>query len=234
MASGWWDNSGAISGCVAAYQPIGAASLAASYVNLQNPGVYDCAPGTAPTFATATGWTFTGTQWLTVTGLSAAAKPVTIIARATFDSIADYRTIVGASGNGGAHFYLSKDTSKIDFTKGAVAAIGSSTGTYSLSTEYVVAITYGSAGAFAFYRNGSSDGVGTVNQTFTATTVNIGAFSSGALYRMSGKIAALAIYHAGLTAGQIATLSASMAALPIVPRGLPIIAHYHHAVFGGG
>ncbi len=44
-ASTWWDNNGAISGCVAAYQPKGAADLAASYVNLANSGTYNAAPG---------------------------------------------------------------------------------------------------------------------------------------------------------------------------------------------
>ena len=45
----------------------GAASLAASYINLANPGTYDAAPGTAPSFDTATGWTFAAasSQYLT-------------------------------------------------------------------------------------------------------------------------------------------------------------------------
>ena len=52
--------------CIAAYQPKGAADLAASYVNLITPGTYNAAPGTAPTFDAATGWTFNGsTQYLT-------------------------------------------------------------------------------------------------------------------------------------------------------------------------
>lgn len=52
-ASDWWQVAGQT--CVAAYQPIGAASLAASYVNLANPGTYDAAPGVAPTLV-AGGW----------------------------------------------------------------------------------------------------------------------------------------------------------------------------------
>ena len=49
------------------YQPKGAASLAASYINVVSPGTYDAAPGTAPSFATATGWTFAAAslQYLT-------------------------------------------------------------------------------------------------------------------------------------------------------------------------
>jgi len=50
---------------ILAYQPKGAASLAASYVNLANPGTYDAAPGTAPAFATETGWTFGSNRYLT-------------------------------------------------------------------------------------------------------------------------------------------------------------------------
>lgn len=62
-AAGWWQVAGQT--CAAAYQPIGAASLAASYVNLANPGTYNAAPGVAPTLA-AGGWSFDGlTQYLT-------------------------------------------------------------------------------------------------------------------------------------------------------------------------
>ena len=37
-AGGWWDLNGTITSCIAAYQPKGAASYAASKVNLANPG----------------------------------------------------------------------------------------------------------------------------------------------------------------------------------------------------
>lgn len=46
---------------IAVYQPKGAASLAASYVNLVNPGTYDAAPGVAPVLD-ASGWVFNGTS----------------------------------------------------------------------------------------------------------------------------------------------------------------------------
>ena len=52
-AAGWWVVVGKT--CIAAYQPKGAASLAASYVNLQQPGTYDAAPGVAPTWAAGGG-----------------------------------------------------------------------------------------------------------------------------------------------------------------------------------
>ena len=53
-----WYLAGGISAsaCVAAYQPKGSTSLAASYTNLNSPGTYNAAPGVAPTWAVAT-WT---------------------------------------------------------------------------------------------------------------------------------------------------------------------------------
>lgn len=214
--SGWWDNSGAISGCLAAWQPIGAADLAASYVNLANPGTYDAAAGVAPTFNAATGWEFTGTQYLTTGGLDADDKPMTIIARATFTSSADYRTIIGDSiGGGGYHFYRSQTSGKMDLTKGGIAGIGSASTVASLSTDYVLAVTYSAAGAFAFYLNGAADGSGTNNQTFNASDIIIGGFGT-TTYPMYGSIAALAVYGAELTSGEVATVSAAMAALPAV------------------
>lgn len=53
----WWN----YTGVVAAYDAKNAASQAASYVNLANPGTYDCtvASGT-PSWANGTGWTFDG------------------------------------------------------------------------------------------------------------------------------------------------------------------------------
>lgn len=51
---------------IAAYQPKGSSSLAASYINLISPGTFDAAPGVAPTWDAVNGWTFNGsTQYLT-------------------------------------------------------------------------------------------------------------------------------------------------------------------------
>lgn len=46
--------------CIAAYAPKGAASLAASYTNLANPGTYDATTTSAPTWSAANGWMFDG------------------------------------------------------------------------------------------------------------------------------------------------------------------------------
>lgn len=67
----WWLAGGAPMP-IAVYQPKGAADLAASYVNLVQPGTYNAAPGVAPIFDAATGWQGTGTQFLLtgITGVS--------------------------------------------------------------------------------------------------------------------------------------------------------------------
>lgn len=92
----WWLAGGAPTP-VAVYQPKGAASLAASYVNLANPGTYDAAPGVAPTFDAATGWTFNGsTQYLT-TGIVPSATWSLVIRVSGLSSVSG---IVCGSRNG--------------------------------------------------------------------------------------------------------------------------------------
>lgn len=64
----WWLAGGvSAANAIVAYQPIGAANLAGSYINLANAGTHNAAPGVAPTFDASTGWTFNGTQYLTTT-----------------------------------------------------------------------------------------------------------------------------------------------------------------------
>lgn len=61
-ASGWWLAGGiAAADCVAAYQPKGAASYAASLVDLTGNG-HDATEGTTPDWASGTGWTFDATN----------------------------------------------------------------------------------------------------------------------------------------------------------------------------
>lgn len=63
-AGGWWDDFGSITCAWAAYQPKGAASLAASYIDLTGNG-NNCGPGVAPGWNAVNGWIFNATnQWL--------------------------------------------------------------------------------------------------------------------------------------------------------------------------
>ena len=87
----WWEPTTGSFTCVAAYQAIGAASLAASYVNLANPGTNDLTEGDAPTFDTSYGWDFNGSSDVLYTGV----VPTT-----------DYTAIVRFSDGGTADNYI--------------------------------------------------------------------------------------------------------------------------------
>lgn len=213
MASGWWDNSGTISGCVAAYQPIGAASLAASYVNLQDPGTYDAAPGTAPTFAAATGWTFNGSSQYLTTGVTPANDQ-------TWSVLMRFSNGATQGGGGAAAF-------------GSYRTIGGTRRFYYI-THYVDNNAYVSnggqsarspgidSGVVGFrgaqpFRNGSDDGstlaagsAGAHGPMMIGSAINPD--DGGSLW-WSGKIQAIAIYSATLTAGEVATLTTLMSAL---------------------
>jgi hypothetical protein len=67
-SSNWWEPAGAFT-VVAAYQPIGAASLEASYTNLANPGTFDAGPGVAPGWDAVNGWSFDGLAKYLRTGI---------------------------------------------------------------------------------------------------------------------------------------------------------------------
>ena len=74
----WWQVPGAT--CIAAYQPKGAADLAASYVNLANPGTYNAAPGVAPTLG-ANGWVFNGSTQYLLSGVLINGSTHSVVAR---------------------------------------------------------------------------------------------------------------------------------------------------------
>jgi len=71
VASSWWLSGGIdAANCVAAYQPKGAASYAASKVNLANPGMYDATEGTAPDWDSTNGWKGNGTSQYLYVGVT--------------------------------------------------------------------------------------------------------------------------------------------------------------------
>jgi hypothetical protein len=188
---------------VAVYVPKGAADLAASYVNLANPGTYNAAPGTAPTFAAATGWTFAAasSQYLD-TGLVMASNTYSVVVRFS-----------GAVNNSGRLFGYSSGTAILSIVpdNGTVAR-------YSYANNVDVAPDL-AAGVLAItptngYRNGTSEASMAGYSGTNARSMYIGAINSGsASLFFSGNILALAIYNATLTAPQVAAISAAMALL---------------------
>lgn len=207
--SGRWYTAGGAPVPVAAYQPKRAASLAASYVNLANPGTYDVAPGTAPSFDTATGWTFNGsTQYLT-TGVQPETG-WTMLVRFSGFPLTGNNIICGSRTNAGTNsaYFL-----------GAVDALGSNYMHYGHgqivgTTPRIAAGVIGIAGAHG-YRNGVADGatIGAANDAFAVIFVGARNLAGSANMFSACNVVALAIYNSTLTAGQIAAVSAAMAAL---------------------
>ena len=208
VASSWWLSGGiSASNAVAAYAPKGAASLAASYTNLANPGTYDAAPGVAPTFDTSTGWTFNGTTHYLTTGITPEDGWSAIV---RFSGAANNGlAIFGTSNNpGGAYkcfWLIANDGSKVQYGhQGTLYRVpGMASGVLAFA---------GQQG----YRDGAADGgaIPTSSGSYPYT-VFLGAtnFSGGAANKWPGVICALAFYNTTLSAAQVAAVTTAMNAL---------------------
>ena len=205
-AANWWEAGGA-SGAVAAYQPKGAASLAASYINLANPGTYDAAPyptsGFAPAWNATDGWTFAGAQRLTtsISGVTVGSGGWSMIIRVS-DAASSSGCAMGvynASNNSFAIFpYLA---SRVYYTINAdnFASPQLITGTLAIA---------GNSG----YRNGAFDKALSGSGSPTGNIV-MGSRNEAVSIYWTGKLQAAAIYNTTLTAPQVAAISSAMAAL---------------------
>jgi hypothetical protein len=206
-ASNWWEAGGA-TGCVAAYQPKGAASLAASYSNLVNPGTYDLADiATPPTFDASTGWTFNSTQGVGFdTGVMAAN--MTLVVRISNAAIGKYSTISPIGNTGVGNFIYSAAATSgaqrfVHSTGSAYTAGDGSAGT----SNGVLAVTKDA---------GYIDGASVINLAGTGAsnnaTTKIGSRGDTAA-KFSGNILAVAIYDNTLDAATVAAVSAAMSLL---------------------
>lgn len=188
---------------VAVYQPKGAASLAASRINLANPGTYDAADGVAPTFDPATGWAFDGAKFL-ATGITAATGWSALV-RFTDCTMIGYQTAIGAYNGANDRFQIMPSFAggKLYGNGGALifdppTAIAGGVMAIAGSAAYLDGIA--ESGAM-----GAWDGPG--------AQIYIGSRNAIPNDPFIGKIQAIAIYDSTLTAGQVAAISAAMAAL---------------------
>ncbi len=105
--------------CIAAYEPMDAATLATSYINAANPGVYDCTLGVAPIFEAGVGWGLTGTQYLR-TGIVAGSTWSAII-RFTGATLTS-RSLFGAARTAGQNnFYIAPYSDRVWYGYGREA-----------------------------------------------------------------------------------------------------------------
>jgi len=207
-----WYLAGGVSAanCVAAYQPKGAASLAASYTNLATPGTYTAAPGTAPTFAAATGWSFAQASSTYLTTGIVPASGWSAIVRLS-DAIYNSSASAPVLGSGVVGSSNSFQLIPIETTNAlSLFVYGNAFNNSTKVTAGVLAL----AGS-SMYIDGSS--AGSVGGTFSGSGVAlvIGAHNNaGTIARhVTAKIQAIAIYNTTLTAPQVAAFSAAMAAL---------------------
>lgn len=204
--------------CVAAYDAIGAASLADSYVNEVTPGTYNAAPGVAPAWAYGTGWTFNGTTQYLTTGYVPGAGS-SLIARVsglpnTNNHVAGLY-LVWAVGAWTAKFFYAHGSWKIG------AAIG-----LPFTGVLAVANTKG-------YVNGAAD-PGTVTGAGGVATAYIGAGNSGGVATAFAacSVQAVAFYSGTLSAADVLALTTAMNALPTA-AGMLLLAGIRDRKRGG-
>jgi hypothetical protein len=200
--------------CVAAYRAVntpgsvwgaGPTSLAESYVNLNAPGVNDAAPGVAPAWAGATGWTFAGAQYLTtgivlptggtlIAQISASATPHAVL-----------KSVVGSrNGALSTRLMLANDAAGVD-------AIQYQYGNFSSSAPAMSAGNLAGCGG-NFYRNGVFDFAIAGYSNVGAFPVYIGARNTGGAASLffSGNILSIAVYGVTLDANQAAALGTAI------------------------
>lgn len=198
----WWQVTGRT--CVAAYQPLGAANLAASYTNLANPGTYTATPNVTPTWTTSTGWEGDGTTYLDTGIVPVNNQTWSVIARFT-RATAHSQSLVNCILNGGGfpEFGLKPHYTPNDqYNSGGLYNAAE-------STEAGVMAVAGNAA----YLNGSA--VGTIYPAEGTFTAGIRILNR-AVFGDQGSTAilqALAIYSNTLTAAEVAAVSAAIAAL---------------------
>ena len=206
-ASGWWLAGGiSAANCVAAYQAKGAASYAASKVNLANPGTYNAADGEAyPTWDDTNGWKFvSASQQYLKTGITPNNMNWSAIIRLSNVPVGDqwafgYYTTQGFGLE--PRFKPSAIISTCYYNGGLVYSYADRE-----SGIWAIAKNQG-------YYNGSPDGTTWSQSTHTAGEVWIGDVSG--IYRryFGGYIQAFALYNATITAEQVSALTTAINAL---------------------
>lgn len=208
----WWLTGGIpAANCIAAYQAKGAASYAASKINLANPGTYNATDGVAyPTWNTSTGWSFVAAslQYL-ITGVAPASGWSAII------RIANYTKTNGVFAFGGYNTTDSQGMA-INPSRADSRPVFYNGGGETPASGGLTAGVFAVAGQYG-YINGSS-----VTGALAAWITTISNICIGCYYRegvgaqtstcITGGVIAFAIYNTNIAA-YISGLTTAMAAL---------------------
>lgn len=203
-----WYLSGGISAsnCIGAYAAKGSASQAASYINLANPGTYDLTEGKAPSWNTATGWTFTAASMEYLKTGIIPNVGWSMIIRISMSGNGAYIPCGNSDGTNGLFIFPRYVDGKHYYSNGAtlLSVAGA------ISTDTTMSIS-----ALDAYLSGASDG--TIGGTNVRANVQlyVGAMNtSGATGNyMTGNLLALSIYNTALTPTQMSSLHTAMMAL---------------------
>lgn len=194
-----WYLSGGVApaACIAVYKPVGAASYAASKVNLINPGTYNAVDGTAyPTWDATNGWTFVSanSQYLDTT-----IVPATNI----------YSIGVRFSASSNTHLCSAYTAASrnIQITRDSFNYPNGQTGSLASGVKFLTPVDG--------YHNGAALGLSFTGWTSTNTrSFFVGARNIGTPDGyLQGTIKALVIYNTTLTPAQVLAISTAMAAL---------------------
>jgi len=216
-AESWWQ-AGGTTGAVAAYLAKGAASYAASKVNLVSPGTYDLtevSTGASPSWSAARGWhTWTGKVF--DTGIFPGIGTWTAICSVAncTNPPPEFSAVFGATGGvtgSGKYLIFAIQTYHV----GAGPRYYAPNGTTVLEPFISSSAVYAIAGQTA-YKNGVPATALTGTPTMANLSLKIGAHQepdNNYYYRFYADICALSVYNTTLSAAQVAAVSAAMAAL---------------------
>jgi len=201
----WWFIAGQT--CVAAWQPIGAANLAASYINLANPGTFDAFPGTAPGWAVGVGWQANGTTQYLRTGVIPGSLTWSFFIRGTTSSAVAWW--------GGSRRGIGTD----EFAILAWGGLGERQARYenalSIPGGGLAAGIYGFSG-LTMYTNGAADPGAFTGNLIAPIELYLLALNNNGAPSFTGTpvtISAAVVYSTAPTAPEVAALAARMAAL---------------------
>ncbi len=207
---GWWDLNGALSSCIVAYQAKGAASYAASKVNLANAGTYNATDdGTNyPAWNTSTGWTFDGSNDYLNTNIKAGSTSWSYIIKFSNAGADNYRRWWGArDGASGNQVGLENRVGNTTFY---VMNGSNATNQTNITADDL------SAGWLAICGNKFYAASGIKNNNLTQGTLPDMVLFIGKANNLNPKsitVQAFAIYNEEISAANIASIGAAMAAL---------------------
>lgn len=197
----WWLVAGKT--CVAAYQPKGVASLPESYINVANPGTHDLTLGHAPGWNSTNGWIASGDAWLK-TGIIPHSGMSVLVRYSNFTPLTSGSSLIGAGDEPRRLMII-----PYFINNGAIYANGDQVYNLPVLDSGVVGV----AGQKA-YQNGINVG-GTIPTWSGNATEELYILTKNGSYniKITAYVQIVAIWDAVLTAGEVATVSAAMAAL---------------------